>query len=279
MATIAEILEGTRRGGCTETLSAELWLAFLLGKDRQFVFLNPTLELNKKIERRYWQGITELAEGKPLAQLTGLREFYGLPIVVNEDVLIPRPESELLVEMACAHAKKHYPGRPFRVADIGTGSGAILLAVLKNMPNAEGIGTDISQAALRVASCNAEKLGLAARVQWREGDLLLPVDRPCQIVLANLPYIGTERFNFVSGNVARYEPAMALYGGTDGLDLYQRFFAQLTGAGWFPELLVGEFGFGQQSLMEELLWRYFPQRQWRIMPDLAGIPRVFVLGS
>lgn len=257
----------------------EVWLAFLLGVDSLYLFRNPTARLTTKIEQQYWQGIAQMAEGRPLAQLTGIKEFYGLDFSVNEHVLIPRPESELLVELVREFITEKYAGRRVLVADVGTGSGAILLAILKNVPEAVGIGTDISGEALNVARKNAKTLGLEARVTWLEGDLIDSIDEPCQVVVANLPYIGHDRFNFVAENVAKYEPEVALYGGSNGLELYEKMFIQIKRKNWFPDLLLGEFGFGQEEMMELLLEENFSARRSRIIPDLAGIPRVFVVGS
>jgi release factor glutamine methyltransferase len=107
--------------------------------------------------------------------------------------------------------------------------------------------------------------------------LLEPLIHPVQIIVANLPYIGRERFNFVADNVARFEPEMALYGGADGLDLYRQMFEQLMEKDWRVDLLVGEFGFGQEEEMTRLLEFYFDGYDYRVIPDLAGIPRVFVV--
>ena len=279
LSTIKQILDQTAEQGVKDILAMEVWLAFLLGQDRLFIFKNYQLELNNKVEQAYWDGIHQMADGKPLSQLTGSKEFYGLSFVVDGNVLIPRPESELLVDLAREYIKENADGKPVMIADIGTGSGAILLSILKNVPEATGIGTDISGKALEIARQNASALQLEGRVSWVEGDLLLPVDTPCQVVVANLPYIGRDRFNFVAENVAKYEPDVALYGGSNGLEMYERMFLQLKNKGWFPGLVAGEFGFGQDELMEFLLFENFPDKKFRIIPDLAGIPRVFVLGS
>jgi release factor glutamine methyltransferase len=282
LITVGELLVRTHENGFQDVLSMELWLAFLLGQERKFIFLNPNFAVNKKVEQAYWEGIGEMTEGKPLAQLTGEKEFYGYSFIVNEHVLIPRPESELLVDLAAEYLRSvstDLMADELTVLDVGTGSGAILLALLKKLPQIKGIGVDISPQALNVAAENARRLNVVERVQFLEGDLLEPVKTPCQVLLANLPYIGTEKFNFVAANVVRYEPPVALYGGTDGLEHYRRLFGQIAACGWFPGLLAGEFGFGQHELMAKLLADSFPGRQARIIPDLAGIPRVFVITS
>ncbi len=277
MAKIKQNLERIQELGLQDQLAAEVWLAFLLEKDRAFLFAHPDIELSTKVEQRFLQGVQEMASGKPLSQLTGLKEFYGIEFRVNEKVLIPRPESELLVDLVREFLNTHSYGGKLLLADIGTGSGCILLSILKSLGYGKGIGVEISADALEVARENSEQLGLSDRVTWLQGSLLQPLEVPAQIIVANLPYIGRERFNFVAENVARFEPEVALYGGDDGLDLYRQLFTQIIEKSWRPDFLAGEFGFGQQEEMEETLEQYFYQYQWKVIPDLAGIPRVFVV--
>lgn len=272
-----------RAGDCAglSRLTLEVWLAWVLEEDRIFLLKNPQKELSEDQEVRFWSGVDQLIDGRPLAQLVGFKEFYGLEFEVNENVLIPRPESELLVEIA-KNFIDNLPGREnrrIRVLDVGTGSGAILLSVLKHCNSCFGVGTDISKSALEIASRNVRKHALDTRTSFICGHLIENVDEECDVVLANLPYIGTEKYNFVSENVAKYEPEIALYGGKDGLDLYRELFDMLRKKKWTPALLVGEFGFGQADDMESLLFKYYRTDGFEIIPDLAGIPRVFVVAS
>lgn len=277
MPTIAEILAENKQRKLIDPLAAELWLGFLLGMHKEKLFTEAKLEVKDELVEQFWAGVNQIREGRPVEQLIGYKEFYGLPFVVNEHVLIPRPESEMLVDLAKQFIQQKMNGREVRVADIGTGSGAILLALLKVCPEVKGIGVEISAEALQVAEKNAEALDLVNRVELFEGNLLEPIESECQIIMANLPYIGTEKFNFVADNVARYEPEVALFGGSDGLDLYREMFDQLKQKSWRPRLMAGEFGFGQEEAMTRLLEQYFAAEKFAIIPDLAGIPRVFVI--
>lgn len=280
-----ESIESVMRkaGDCTglSRLTLEVWLSWVLGQDRIFLLKNPQADLSEFDAQRFWKGVGVLKDGKPLAQIMGSKEFYGLDFDVDENVLIPRPESELLVDIAKNYIERVYvnDNKLLRVLDVGTGSGAILLAILKNCSGCFGIGTDISAAALQIAYKNAKKFGLEKKVKFMEGHLIAPVDEECHVVLANLPYIGTEKYNFVSENVAKYEPEIALYGGKDGLELYRDLFRLLKKKQWKPGLIVGEFGFGQADDMESLLSQNYEPDEFEIIPDLAGIPRVFVVAS
>ncbi len=277
MIKVEQLLGQVKEIGLTDRLAAEVWLAELLEKDRAFLFAYPGHRVSPAITEKFLTGVQEMAAGKPLAQLTGHKEFYGLDFRVNGDVLIPRPESELLVELVKEYLDGHGYGGRLVVADVGTGSGCILLAILKTLGFGRGIGLEISGKALEVARKNAENLGLADKVTWLESDLLSGLTEPVQVMVANLPYIGKDRFHFIAENVAKHEPEVALYGGSDGLELYRKMFAQLKKKHWKPDFLAGEFGFGQQEEMEKILKKYFRGHDYRVIPDLAGIPRVFVV--
>jgi release factor glutamine methyltransferase len=277
VTNIKENLNLAKEMGLSDRLAAEVWLAHLIVKDRAFIFANEDLELDTKTVQQFLEGVQEMAAGRPLSQLTGYKEFYGLDFLVNEKVLIPRPESELLVDLVRQFLNTHSYGGKLLIADIGTGSGCILLAILKSLGFGKGIGVEISGEALKVAKENAVRLGLLEQVTWLEGDLLDSLDQPVNIMVANLPYIGRKTFHYIADNVARYEPEVALYGGDDGLDLYRKLFEQINGKSWQPDFLAGEFGFGQQEAMEKLLEQYFGSQKWKVIPDLAGIPRVFVV--
>lgn len=277
MPTIAQILAEARRRGLRDVLAGELWLGYLLNMNKTALFSRSKQEVSAEMELRFWQGLEQIMEGRPVGQLIGTREFYGLDFLVDENVLIPRPESEMLVDLARNFIQKNLAEREVRVADIGTGSGCILLALLKTCSEVTGIGVEVSEEALVVARKNAEKLQLSERVNFLQGNLLDPLAEPCEIILANLPYIGRERFNFVAENVAKFEPEVALFGGADGLDLYREMFGQLKAKSWKPRLLAGEFGFGQEETMRGVLAENFSEDSFEIIPDLAGIPRVFVV--
>lgn len=278
MAKIYELISLAKKkwGEKPDFLALEVWLAKCLGKSKEYLFMEKYAEVPEQIEERFWSGIDRMMEGLPLAQLMGKKEFYGLDFIVNEDVLIPRPESELVVDLA----RKYMTDKTeYRIVDVGTGSGAILLSLAAVESQVIGLGLEISEQALAVAEQNRMKLGLQDRVTLRKSDLLEGLgDFQPQVIVANLPYIGTEKFNFVAKNVEKYEPAVALFGGSDGLDVYRKMFDQVNQLPTKPEVMIGEFGFGQAEIMVKLLKQKFPNAISReIINDLAGIPRVFVV--
>ncbi len=263
-------------GGQYNALEIDLWLAHVLRRDRQWVFMNSDAEISEELHREFVHGVELLKTGKPLAQMTEVKEFYGLEFKVDEHVLIPRPETELIVDMAKEFIQKNTSLIRPRVLDVGTGSGCIILALASVIPDMVGVGVDMSEEALVVAQGNAVRLGLDGRVDLKRGDLLAGIDESFDVLLANLPYIGTKRFNYVDKNVSDFEPDMALFAGDDGLDLYRKMFKQLSEFSWRPRIMIGEFGFGQEEEMCKLLEQSFASH-YEIIDDLAGIPRVFVV--
>jgi len=207
---------------------------------------------------------------EPVAHIIGRRHFWTLDLAVSPDVLIPRPETELLVEFAL---KTLAPDQPARVLDLGVGSGAILLAVLIERLNATGVGVDRSAAALAIANVNANALKLADRVELREGDWAAAVNETFDLVLSNPPYIPSNDIDGLEPEVARFDPRLALDGGADGLDAYRTIVTEL------PRLLkpggvfAFEVGEGQADAVAALAAEQglstFPAQR-----DLGGIPRV-----
>lgn len=268
-----------------DALEVDLWMGKVLNKGKEWLFVNSDFELDELQAQEFKRGIAELKKGRPLAQLTGVKEFYGLEFKVNEHVLIPRPETELIVDLAKDYIEKNFKNGSVRILDIGTGSGCIISAVVSVLPNAKGVGLDISDDALEVAKENIKPLGLADRIEVRLGDLLNGVKEEFDVVLANLPYIGRKTFNYVAEDVAVFEPASALYAGDDGLDLYRKMFLQLNDLSWRPALMIGEFGAGQENEVSKILIDSFSDNsknfgkkfEFTIVPDLAGIPRMFVV--
>jgi release factor glutamine methyltransferase len=202
--------------------------------------------------------IAALAERRlkrePVARIVGMKEFWSLPFSVNAATLVPRPETETVVEAALAAIDAGGDrGRPLRVLDIGTGSGALLLALLAELPNASGIGTDICLEALAVARGNAERLGLARRARFVACDLAAALRGRFDLIVTNPPYVESEAIATLAPGVRDYEPRLALDGGPDGLDAYRAIAAQaphlMTEGGCF----VAEFGAGQSAAVEAIL--------------------------
>ena len=254
-------------------------LAFVLGRDRAHLLSAGEEEVPDQAIERFSELFGRMVQGEPVAYLLGKKEFYGLDFAVDRRVLIPRPETEHLVEKILEYTRpaSTMEGRKVRILDVGTGSGCIAVSVAKHLPVAEVTGVDISIEALAVAKNNASHLGVADRVDFLQSDLLDSVEGAFDIVVANLPYIGEKRFSFVSKSAVDYEPHVALFGGEDGLGLYERFFEQLSRRSWRPRLLLGEFGFLQKDELVLLFQKYFPGQDIRFEQDYAHIDRMFVV--
>ena len=211
--------------------------------------------------------------GEPVQYIAREAEFYGLRFGVNRDVLIPRPETELVVEKALELAKNLL--RP-RVVDVGTGSGAIALTLKHERPDSVVTATEISKTALRVARGNAERLGVLGSVRFLQGDLLAPVgDEQFDIVVSNLPYVGERDRDSLAVEVREFEPAQALFAGADGLDAYRRLIPAAYRALLSGGFAVLEIGYGQGDAVRALL-EVAGFVGIEFTSDLQGIPRVII---
>ncbi|HVO71828.1 MAG TPA: peptide chain release factor N(5)-glutamine methyltransferase [Aggregatilineaceae bacterium] len=256
----------------SEPLDASLLLMHVLGVDRAALIAHPERTLTPEQSAAYRDLIERRAAGVPLPYLTGRRAFYDLELIVTQDVLIPRPETEHLVESALVWARER---RGLRVVDVGTGSGAIAVALARHLPDTHILALDISAAALAVARQNAARYGMLERIEFVLGDLLTPLlDRGQQadLIAANLPYIISGELDMLA--VARYEPRLALDGGPDGLGLIRRLLGQAPRALAAGGLLLLEIGAGQGERVRALAETAFPGVQVHITPDYARHERV-----
>lgn len=267
------ISEGTQRlqeaGVDTPRLDAEILLADVLGVSRAYLFAHPEKEVTERARQEWHQRLERRRAREPLAYILGRAEFYGLEFTVTPDVLIPRPETEVLVEAVLSV-------HPVRVADIGTGSGCIAVAVAVKLPEVQVWATDISESALRIARENAERHGVARRVKLVQGDLLQPlVGMRFDVIASNPPYVAESERLSLQPEVREWEPAHALFAGDDPLQFHRRMAAEahfhLHEGGW----LMLEVGMGQAESVAFLL-QEAGYRQVRILNDLAGIGRVVV---
>ncbi|HEX5370878.1 MAG TPA: peptide chain release factor N(5)-glutamine methyltransferase [Dehalococcoidia bacterium] len=214
---------------------------------------------------------------EPSAYITGHREFYGLEFAVTSDVLIPRPETETLVEAVIELAKALPPAhRGPLIADVGTGSGAIAVALAVSLPCAEVWATDASWAALEVARSNARRNGVERRIALRHGDLLLPLDQRLDVIVANLPYVSSEDWSRLEPELREHEPRLALDGGTNGLDLIASLLHQAPGYLRPHGAIVLEFALGQETAVERLTRAALPGATLRVLDDLTHRPRALV---
>jgi len=213
-------------------------------------------------------------QGEPVARILGRKEFWGLPLKLSPATLVPRPDTETVVELALELLRAGgAPDRPLRIADLGTGSGAILLALLSELPNAQGYGTDISTTALQTASANAAHAGLAHRATFIACDYATGLSGPFDLIVSNPPYIRSADMGGLATEVREYDPRTALDGGADGLEAYRALIPQAAGLLAPDAILVVEAGEGQSGEIAALmtaagLWPAGPPKA-----DLAGIER------
>jgi release factor glutamine methyltransferase len=260
-------------------LAAELLLMHVLNCDRSYIYTNPEEDLPAATTDRYFKLIAERATGKPTQYITGHQEFWRLDFQVTPDVLIPRPETEHVVETVLDGIARRTQGKdaPLRVVDVGTGSGCIILALASELPSAQLFGTDISPATLAVAQRNAQRLGLAERVEFIEADLLgyfLLGDfvGTFDFVVSNPPYVSEDEIDMVQREVRDFEPRLAWGGLGPGEEIYRRLFAQALKVLRPGGSVVVEIGYNKRDVVTALLGAGWTDIEVR--PDLAGIPRV-----
>lgn len=250
---------------------AETMLLHLLGKNRAWMLAHMDDELGYECAEQYIALLERRFAGEPMQYIFGETEFYRLPFRVTRDVLIPRPETEHVVEKVLELAAKF--SNP-RIVDVGTGSGAIAVALAHELPEAEVTATDISAAALNVARENALRNNVAEHVRFVEGDLLDPVaGEQFDVVVSNPPYVSWGDRASLAAEVRDYEPGQALFAGADGLDVYRRLIPQAFAALAQDGYVVLEIGYGQEPPVGALLGEAgFENIEF--IPDLQGIPRV-----
>ncbi len=260
-------------------LNGETLLMFTLDVDRAHLYAHPERELTADEQQRYAAAIAERARGVPAQYITGHQEFWGLDLIVSPAVLIPRPETEHVVETVLALCEeKQVPrsGRDdkqaeLRIADVGAGSGCIALALASELPHALIFALDNSAAALEVARANAARHQLSQHIEFRENDLLTGISGTFDFIVSNPPYVPEREADTVEAQVRRFEPHTAVFGGEDGLDVYSRLIPQAHAAlardGW----LVMEIGQSVEAGVRTLLTAW---RELRVIPDLQQIPRV-----
>jgi release factor glutamine methyltransferase len=257
----------------TARLDAEVLLAFCLGCDRVEFLRNPDLILNDKQLAEYRTLISRRLQCEPVAYIRGIKEFWTFSLEVNRDVLIPRPDTEIIVEEAL-DIYRNMSSPEIRILDIGTGSGAIALALAKEISNAKITATDISPAALSIAGRNAATYNLQDKIDFREGNLFEPVEGTFDIIVCNPPYIPEEEYNELPAGVKDYEPRIALFAGKKGTEFYEKLIYQavdyLQKKGW----LLMEIGAKQEKEVREIIGESGFYDSVAMRRDYAGLPRV-----
>lgn len=255
-------------------LAAELLLMHAVGQSRAWLYAHAADPLDPSVAERYRELVRQRASGVPTQHLTGHQEFWGLEFQVTPDVLIPRPETEHVIEVALARLGQHRSRLPLRIADVGTGSGCLAIALAREMPPARVYATDISRAALSVARRNAARHDLAERIVFLETHLLAAFPpRSLDVVVSNPPYVARKDAASLPREVREHEPHVALFAGEEGMAVYPHLIAEAVDRLVSGGLLVLELGYDMSERVEALLdssdWR-----EIRIASDLAGIPRV-----
>ncbi len=255
-------------------IEAQVLLRNALGIDRATFHASPDRELSEKDAQAFDRTVARRIEGEPLSYITGHREFYGLDFVVTPDVLVPRHETELLVEAALGYARSRGGSESaLTIADIGAGSGCIAVVLAAHLPNATVYATDVSRGALRVAGENVRRHGLDGRIHLRHGDLFEALDGPVDVVASNPPYLSDDEADYLPPDVQR-EPSVALVAGTDGMDVLSRL---IVGAREYVKpggLLALEIDPRRLEAVERLVRRTYAGGQVAVIKDHAGLDRV-----
>jgi len=260
-------------------MNAELLLMFTLGCDRAYLFAHPERELTAEEQTRYQEALSQRARGIPAQYITGHQEFWGMDFIVSPAVLIPRPETEHIIETVLKLSQEgnnggraSAPGGQYQIVDVGTGSGCIALALAKELPQAVIHATDISPAALEIARANAARHQLENRIHFHQTDLLQGLDPgKFDFVVSNPPYVGESEEDQVQLEVRKFEPRNAVFAGPTGLEVIERLIPQartvLKPGGWLVMEISGTIADGVKRMLGG--WQ-----QVQITNDLQGIPRV-----
>lgn len=265
--TIKEILEKSQKAKLRTEM--EIYLAFLLKKNRLQLLSHGEEDIPVGKLADLQKAWVDILNGKPIQYLTNRKEFYGIDFYVDERVLIPRDETEQLVDLVLKHASKKA-----KILEVGTGSGAISIALKSTNQEFDIFACDVSKDALEVAKINSKNLD----IRFIESDLLEAIpNEDFEILVANLPYIGEVKNHFIADSVKNYEPAVALFGGYDGLRLYAKMFDQVLAQKRNFKFIFGEIGFSHGLAIKELCEQKFPHGNFRLSQDLSGLDRHFMV--
>lgn len=272
MTTIKEALvwatKSLKKTSESPSLDADVLLTHVIGESKAFLYGHPDSVIKAKEEDAFRALVKRRANQEPIAYLTGEKEFYGLPFQVNSDVLVPRPATEHLVDAVLDEFNNH----PVTVADIGTGSGAVAIALKSRAPKMHVIATDISKEAIDIAKGNAKQNDVT--ISFSRGDLTDPLKSNVDGIVANLPYLTTEE---MANPSISHEPEGALLGGDDGLEVFRRFFPRAKKVLKPEGVIFLEIGAKQAEDIRELALKTFPDAGISVSKDLAGFDRVVTI--
>ncbi len=258
-------------------LEAQLLLCYALGVDRTRLLAALDEAASEEQSNRFEMALKRRLRREPTSYIIGHREFYDIELEVTPVAPVPRPETELVVEETLRFAKNF--ANSLTVVDVGTGSGAIALAVAKHLPRARVLATDIATDVLTLAKRNAERLGLADRIEYVQTDLIAGLEGPFDIVVANLPYVKSGDWEGLAPEIRLYEPLRAFDGGDDGLQLIQRLLAQTAGVLSPGCLMILEISWDQARALRSLVEELLPQSHLSVKQDLAGLDRIAIIKS
>ncbi len=256
-------------------LDARLLLQYVLQQNHAYLVAHADDQLSSSQKKDYFALLEEAAESMPIPYLTGIAPFYGRDFKVSPAVLIPRPETELLVQAALAWLdQRAIQKEHLLVVDVGTGSGCIAISLAHHFPSGRIEATDISIAALEIAHHNAKVHGVEQQISFRQGPLLEAVSGEIDLIIANLPYVADDEWTLLDDGVKWFEPDIALQGGSDGLDLIRQLLntakIRLASGG----AIFLEIGWQQGSAVLDLARSIFPAAQVKVSPDLSGLDRL-----
>ncbi|MCH8298893.1 MAG: peptide chain release factor N(5)-glutamine methyltransferase, partial [Chloroflexi bacterium] len=281
MAVLRTVIQDTHQkleaaGIPDARLEAEVLVMNVMRMARQNIFAEQEAEVSGQQQAALDSNLERRFDREPLAYILGQREFYGISVMVTPAVLIPRPETEGLVEHALFMALMGMESTELTIADVGTGSGAIAINLAIHLPAAKIFAVDVDDAVLDVASFNIRAHGVADRVSLAIGDLLEAVPEPVDLIVANLPYIPTDRIPTLQPEVQR-EPELALDGGPDGLDLVRRLLLQAEDKLKDHGIILLELDPEQVPVVQELALKHFPESSTSVEQDLAHLDRILAI--
>jgi release factor glutamine methyltransferase len=257
-------------------LDAKVLLAHSLGLSRSELYIQLDGRPSAEVEKTFRSLVARRLNHEPVAYITGHKEFYGLELQVDRRVLIPRPETETLVEVALTIGRQRQIPQ---LVEVGVGSGAVAIALAVNLPWVEIYAIDSSSDALTVAEENCRRHGVQDRVHLLLGDLLAPLPEPVGLIVANLPYVSQDELTTLAPDITEYEPLGALDGGPDGLDYIRRLLEQASPCLRPPGMICLEIGASQALAVNEIARNHFPAATVGLVRDLAGLDRVAIIAT